>query len=130
MNQTRSPNLIDMQLDQLIDRDLPREVVEHHVAVRFVVDQIDLDIAKCEAKLRALKARKLNVKYGLVAKCMDEVPFKRAVQLYRMVCVVNPQFLNHPQVLRWMRKHKADFQSQEQPNAHTRVQSRQGLQKV
>lgn len=111
MKITRSPNLVDMQLDQLIDRDLPREVVNHHEAVRHVVAQIDLDIAKTKAKLRALKARKLNVKYGLVAKCMDEIPFKHAVQLYRTVCVVNPQFLNHPQVLRWMRRHKPEFQT-------------------
>lgn len=111
MKETHSPNLIDIQLDQLIDHDLPRHVVAHYEAVHHVIAQLDLDIARTQAKLRALVARKLDVKYGLVAKCMDDLPFLHAVSLYRSVCIVNPTFLNHPHVLRWMRKHKAAIQS-------------------
>lgn len=100
-----------MQLDNLIAALLPADVLGNQHSTLNVLDKINNDILQTEAKLKSLQAKRLQVKYGLMAKCMRELPFKLSVNIFREVTTINMQFANHPEVLRWMRDNHRQFQS-------------------
>ena len=104
---TSSLNHTDMQLDNIIAHHIPADLLDHHRTEAFnVIDKIDVDITKLETKLKTLRARKLKIKYGIIAACVNRMAFDQGCQLISHVVVLDWQFLTHPALCRWMRDNK------------------------
>lgn len=103
---TQSTNLKRMQLENLIFTHVPTAVLDKHDDAIDKLDALDVEVANMTYKLEQLRAKRLRAQYALLAQCLDDMPFDEARNIFKAAIVIDPQFMNSAEAIRFL-KHRA-----------------------